>query len=234
MDQQLLDKVKAYDWGQSRAALTEITEGIKKAHGNNAELTAIEKGLLGVLDSDAKQAGKQFACRQLSIIGTDQSVPTLAKMLTGEETSDMARFALERIPGAAADEALLGALSKATGKAQIGIVNSLGQRQCRKAAGAVAGLLGSADETLAAAAAAALGQIADDQARSALAKAKGATKGKVQLRVLDAYLRCADQLAAGGKKAEAQAIYKELQGKDMPKPIRAAALRGALGPAASK
>lgn len=234
MEQQLLEKVKTYDWGQSRVALTEITENMKKAHGNKAETEGIEKGLLGVLDSDAKQAGKQFVCRQLSIIGTDQSVPTLAKMLTGEETSDMARYALERIPGAAADAALLDALPKAKGKPQIGIVNSLGQRKCRKASGALAGLLGSSDETLAAAAAAALGQIADAEACAALAKAKGTTKGKVQMRVLDAYLRCADQLAAEGKKAQAVAIYKELQGQDMPKPIRTAALRGVIGSTTTK
>src|SRR4030042_6907367 len=141
MEQQLLEKVKTYDWGQSRVALTEITENIKKAHGNKAETEGIEKGRLGVLDSDAKQAGKQFACRQLSSIGTDQSVPTLAKMLTGEDASDMARYALERIPGAAADAALLDALPKAKGKPQIGIVNSLGQRKCRKAPGDLAGLL---------------------------------------------------------------------------------------------
>ena len=54
MEQQLLDKVKTYDWGQSRTALTEITEGIKKAHGNKAETAKIEKGLLGVLGSDGK------------------------------------------------------------------------------------------------------------------------------------------------------------------------------------
>ncbi|MBN2138381.1 MAG: hypothetical protein JW720_11295 [Sedimentisphaerales bacterium] len=234
MEQQLLDKVKTYDWGQSRAALTEITELIKKSHGNKAETAAIEKDLLSVLTSDAKRAGKQFVCRQLSIIGTDASVPTLAGMLGGEETSDMARYALERIPGAAADAALLGALSKTGGKAKVGVVNSLGQRGQASAGEALAGLLGNSDETLATAAAAALGQIADDNAGKALAKAKDTTKGKVRLRVLDSYLLCADKLTAAGKKAEALEIYKALQGKDMPKPIRTAALRGVLGAATSK
>jgi hypothetical protein len=37
-----------------------------------------------VLKSDAKYAGKQYACRELSIIGTEQSVPVLA-MLTNQE-----------------------------------------------------------------------------------------------------------------------------------------------------
>lgn len=227
--EQLLENVKTYDWGQSRAALTEITEGIKKAHGNKAETAKIEQGLLGVLNSDAKRAGKQFACRQLSLIGTDASVATLGRMLTGEETSDMARYALERIPGSAASGALLAALSKAEGKAKVGIVNSLGQRREAKASPALAELLGDSDETLAAAAAAALGEIADKTACEALAKASETARGKVQLRVLDAYLKCADAMVESGNKTQARAIYMALQKKDMPKPIRTAALRGVIG-----
>ena len=229
MEQQLLDKIKTYDWGQSRTALTEITEGIKKAHGNEAETAKIEKGLLGVLGSDGKRAGKQFACRQLSLIGTDASVPTLGTMLTGEDTSDMARYALERIPGPAAGAALLAALPKAEGKAKIGIVNSLGQRGEKNASAALGKLLDESDETLAAAAAAALGEIADDAACGALAKASGTAKGKVLLRVLDAYLKCADAMVKSGKKTEAREIYMALGKKDMPKPIRTAALRGVIG-----
>ena len=88
-------------------------------------------------------------------------------------------------------------------------------------------LLGG-DETTAVAAAAALGQIADSEASKALAGAAKKTSGKVQLRVLDAYLRCADKLAADGNKAAALGIYKKLQGKGMPKPIRTTALRGVI------
>ena len=226
--QELLEKVKAYDWGQSRLALTEVSETIRKAYGDKAETAKIEKALLGVLDSDAKQAGKQFVCRELSIIGTEQSVPTLAKMLADEQTSDMARYALERIPGSAVDEALRGSLGKAKGNVKIGIVNSLGQRRDKGAVGALSGLLGGSDEAVASAAAAALGQIADSAATQALAGAKDKTSGKVQLVVLDAYLKCADQLVAAGKKTEALAIYKELQKEAMPKPIRTAALTGML------
>ena len=214
--------------------MTEITEGIKKAHGDKAATAAIEKGLLGVLNSDAKRAGKQFACRQLSLIGTDASVATLGKMLTGEDTSDMARYALERISGSAAGGALLAALAKATGKAKVGIVNSLGVRSEGKASAALGKLLGDSDATLAAAAAAALGEIANKAACAALGKAAKTTKGKVQLRVLDAYLKCADALAKSGNKTEARAIYMSLQKKDLPKPIRTAALRGVIGSGAKR
>jgi HEAT repeat protein len=44
--------------------------------------------------------------------------------------------------------------------------------------------------------------------------------------VLDAYLQCADQLAARGEQAQALQIYKQLYSSQQPMPIRTAALRG--------
>lgn len=224
--EQLLEKVKTYDWGQSRTALTELSELVKKSHGNASELSKYEKGMLGVLGSNAKRAGKQFICRQLSIIGTEKSVPTLASMLTGEETSDMARYALERIPGKAVDDALRKALARTSGKIKVGIVNSLGQRGDKKAVSGISGLLAGSDKALAGAAAAALGEIGGPDATKALAKARDTTSAEVKNIVLDAYLKCADQLVGEGKKIQALAIYKELQKRDMPTPVRTAALRG--------
>ena len=150
----------------------------------------------------------------------------LGRMLTDEETSDMARYALERIPGTAVNDVLRRALRKAKGKPQVGIINSLGQRRDRKAVRALSGLVGNPDETVAVAAAAALGQIADSRATEALAAAKDKTSGKLQILVLDSYLRCADQLVVEGNRAKALAIYKELQKEGMPKPIRTAAAMG--------
>jgi len=225
---ELLEKIKIYDWDQSRLALTEVTEAIKNAHGNKTETADIEKNLLSILESDATRAGKQFACRQLSVIGTEQSVPVLTKMLIDEETSDMARFALERIPATAVDSALRDALSKASGKPKVGIINSLGQRRDKQAVSALSKLIGDSDETTAIAAVAALGQIADEQATRALAEAKDKTAGKLKTRVLDSYLLCADKLVAAGKKSQALSIYKELSNKAMPESIRAAATKGMI------
>jgi hypothetical protein len=229
--QELLQKVKTYDWGQSRLVLTEVSEAVKKAHGNKDELAKVEKALLGVLDSDATRAGKQFVCRELSIIGPEQSVPTLAQMLAADETSDMARYALERIPGSAVDEALRGSLRKAKGNVKVGIINSLGQRRDKGAVRNLSRLLSRPNQDMAVAAAAALGQIADSQAAEALAEAKNKAEGKLLSVVLDAYLKCADQLVADGNKIGALAIYKELQKEGMPKPIRTAALTGMINAA---
>jgi type 1 glutamine amidotransferase len=223
---ELLEKVKTYDWGQSRLPLTEVSDNIKKAYGKPAELKSIEKSLVGVLESDATYAGKQFVCRQLSIIGTEQSVPALSKMLTDEKLSDMARYALERMPGDAVNEALRAALAKTSGKTKVGIINSLGERRDSKAASALDKLLSDSDDMVVEAAASALGKIAGPQATEALAKAKDKVSDKLKLVVLDAYLKCADQLAAEGRTKEARAIYQELYDTDMPAVIRTAALRG--------
>jgi type 1 glutamine amidotransferase len=228
---ELLEKVKKYDYGQSRAALTELSDKIREGSGSRAELMRIEKSLVEVLQSDATPAAKQFICRKLSIIGTSACVPALTKMLTQKPASkqephpaDMARYALERIPGAAVDAALREALLKTSGTAKVGIINSLGQRRDGRAAKALSKLVYSSDALEADAAAAALGNIGGPEATKALSEAKAKTKSKLRMVVLDSLLKCADKLAAEGKKSEASAIYKQLSKE--PAPIGAAALRG--------
>ena len=222
----LVEKVKAYDFGQSRASLTEISDAIRKAYGKPGELKKFEASLIEVLKSDAKYAGKQYACRELSIIGTDQSVPALAGMLTSEEYSDMARYALERIPGQAASKALLEALGKAKGKAKVGIVNSLGERGCVVAAGTIAGLVDDSDKVLAGAAISALGKIGGSEAVKGLDKALESSPESQKMAVYDAYLKVADKMAAGGDKAGANKIYMNLNKSGVPSLVRTAALRG--------
>ncbi|HIJ53778.1 MAG TPA: ThuA domain-containing protein [Planctomycetes bacterium] len=229
---ELFEKISKYDYGQSRATLTEVSNMVRDAHGSQQKLKQIESSLIGVLNSaDSTPAAKQFVCRKLSIIGSEACVRPLAAMLTRKPASkqephpaDMARYALERIPGEAASAALRKALPNTTGKVKVGIINSLGQRRDSKVVGALSKLIGSSDALIADAAAAALGNIAGPDATKALAEARNKTKGKLRLVVLDSYLKCADKLAAEGKRREASAIYRQLSTE--PAPIGAAALRG--------
>jgi HEAT repeat protein len=221
----ILEKVKTYDFGQSRAALSDLSDEIRKASGQPEELKKYEAGLIEVLKSDAKFAGKQYVCRELSIIGTDQSVPALAPMLTDQEYSDMARFALERIPGETVDKALLAAMSKAEGKAKIGIVNSLGERGYKPAVGEIGKLVSSSDGLLAGAAISALGKIGGSDAVNALDKALQEAPENQKMPVYDAYLKVADKLAAGGDRAGAQKIWVTLNKQGVPSLVRTAAMR---------
>lgn len=225
------EKLKTYDFGDSRQPLTEISDEIRKAYGKPDELKKFETALDGVLKSDAKYAGKQYACRELSIIGTQQSVPVLAPMLTNQEYSDMARYALERIPGEAADKALLDALPKADGKAKIGIVNSLGERGTKPAAGEIAKLVDNSDRLLAGAAISALGKIGGPDALKGLDKALASAPDNQKMLVYDAYLRIADKMAAAGDKAGANKIYVSLNKEGVPSLVRSAAMKGIAGSA---
>jgi len=225
MEQQLA-KIKTYDFGDSRQPLTEFSDAIRKAYGKPEELKKFETALLDVLKSDAKYAGKQYACRELSIIGTEQSVPVLAGMLTSQEYSDMARYALERIPGEAVNKALVQALAKAEGKARIGIVNSLGERSCKAAVADVAKCVGSSDQLLCGAAISALGKIGGPEAIKALDKARESAPDALKMTVYDAYLTAAEKLVAEGKRAEAMKIYSGLNREGMPAQVRSAALQG--------
>jgi HEAT repeat protein/type 1 glutamine amidotransferase len=224
--EELLGKISTYEHGQSRENLTELSDIIRRSYENQKELKRIEKGLVKFLGSDATLAGKQFACKQLSIMASEQAVPTLAKMLTDDKTSDMARYALERIPGEAADKVLINALGKTKGKVKVGIVNSLGERGSTLASSPLSKLLNDKDNEVAQAAAAALGKIADPAAAKELGKALATNQGYLHTLLADSYLMCAEKFAASGKKDEAIAIYKELYTTKEPTPIRLAALAG--------
>ncbi len=127
----LMAKLKAYDWGGDRGSLVAIDASIIAAHGNAEKLAEIEQALLEVVQADAPIPAKEYICRQLALIGTDRCVPVLAAMLPDTELSDRARLALEAIPNTAADEALRAALDKVEGEQRAGIVNSLNERKKR-------------------------------------------------------------------------------------------------------
>ena len=228
ISEDILGKIAAYEYGQSREPLTKLTDIIRSA--SPEELKQIEKQLIDFLKSDATLAGKQFICRKLSIIGTEDAVPALYRLLIYPETSDMARYALERIPGSAVDEALLEALPITVGMAKVGVINTLGMRRVGEAVSSLEILIYRSDETMAAAAVAALGRIAGSDAAEALAQAKDKTSGELQQLVLDAYLACADQLMVEGQLSEASEIYKQMYLApcecEVKPSIRVAALRG--------
>jgi hypothetical protein len=155
----LIAQLKVYDWGGDRGTLAGIDQRILDAHGDKQALEVIEEGLLDVLQTDAPVPAKEYACRQLALIGTARSVRVLAGMLHDSELSDCARFALEAIPGGSADRALRRALDKAAGDQRVGIVNTLGERRDQKAIRVLSKLQDDADPTLSAAIQSALRKI---------------------------------------------------------------------------
>jgi HEAT repeat protein len=221
-----LAKLATYEEGQSRAALVDLTTIVGQDSASPEKRKAMEASFIKFLGSNATRAGKDQVCRHLRLIGTAASVPALAKLLGTEDTADMARYALERIPGAAVDRTLRSALPKSSGKVKIGIVNTLGRRRDPLAVAALRPLVTGSDAALAVAAAGALGNIATPEAVKALAAVRPKTSGVVRTEVNEAYLRSADALVERGDKKAAYAVYKELNAAGEPEMIRIGALRG--------
>ena len=215
--------ILTYTFGASRKALSSIEAAIRTA--TPADAKAIETKLLAALtDAKATFECKQFVCRMLRRIGTDQSVDALGTLLTDAKLSHMARFALQRMPSPKVDAVLRDALAKVDDTLKVGIVSSIADRRDRKAVPALAKLTGAANADLAGSALAALGRIGGTEAAAAIGAAK--VSKALEATRADAYLMCADVLVKEGKTAAAAAIYTKLSAKDNPKMVRVAAFGG--------
>jgi len=229
-----LTKIASYEYGQPREVMTDLADIVRAASANPGDAKLVEKSLLKTLKSKATLAGRDYICRQLFIVGSEESASILGSMLADEKTTDMARYALERIGGDAIDEVLMDALKKTSGKAKIGVINSLGNRQIAKAVPALNRLVYDNNSEIAFSALLALGNIADEQAVRVLGPAKEKMTGKLKIAALEAYLKCADKLLAQGKSADALAIYKKAYAENNPRPIRFAALQGMINASGEK
>ncbi len=230
---QAFDALKNMDWGTDRALLNPIDDAVIAAHGDAQATKTIEERLTAALKTKLTRDGHDYVCRKLMIVGTAASVQPLAELLADQDTSHMARFALERIPSPEAGRALHESLAKLPAALKIGVIASLGVRRDSDCVADLAKLLSESDATVARAAAIALGDIGTVEASKALAGAKLADDaGKSAAR--DASLACAERLLAVGNKADALAIYKTLIGADLPKHVRLAGTRGMLACAAKK
>ncbi len=226
--------LKTYDWGADLAALRPIDDAIIATQGDAAARKALEKRLVDALAGGLSRSAQDYVCRRLRVVGTSQSIEALAALLPDEKTSHIARYALERIPDEKAIEAMRDALPKVGSRLKPGIIGSLGKRRDTRSVEAVSKLLGDSDIQVARAAAQSLGLIGTPAAARELGKfAKKASAG-MKMPVADARLICAEQLLADGKKSEAVALYKELQGDDQPTQVKVAAMKGMLTAATKK
>ena len=183
------------------------------ANGREAELIA-------VLKSSAPLKQKADACRELSLVGTKESVAPLAALLGDEKIAHMARYALEPIPDPAVDKALLNALGKLKGRPLIGAIGSLGVRRDTDAVGPLATLLNDPDAGVVQAAARALGSIGSLPAVQLLEDALDKAPAANHAAIAEGLFRCAETLTAHNERGAAIAIYARLDQPKLPKPVR--------------
>ncbi len=219
--EELYEKFKSSDF-QNRAAVEAVARLVREAKNQAEALVPIEEGLAEVLDEPAStRFAKQEACRLLSLIATDKSVPSVSRLLAEPETADMARYVLERDTDPAASMALRIALKTATGKVRIGIINSLGDKSDPLAVGVIKKYIESTDAQTADCAIVALGKIGTPPAIELLLK-----QPSRNLAVGHALLRAAARLSGSGDVRGALDIFTRLAQPGHPVVIRAEAIRG--------
>ncbi len=226
------EALKSFDWGGDRNQLAPIEQAVVSSR-DAASRKELEQKLLDALQGSLTRAGKDFVCRQLVLVGSAASAPVLSQWLGSKEDAQLARFALERIPGGEVRRVLIDALDKVSGEPLLGVISSLGARFETESVPALARLLANSDEAVAIAAASALGDIRSAEAAKALSAFKP-TSDAVRLAITDARMSCAEGFLAAGKSADALMIYKSLTGDDQPKHVKLGATRGVLACAGKK
>ena len=229
------DTLKTYDWGADRALLNPIDQAVIATQKDAAARKALEKRLVGTLAGGISRSAQDYVCRKLRVVGTAQSIPALAALLPAEETSHIARYALERIPDEKAVAALRNALPKVSSKLKPGLIGSLGKRRDARSIEAISKSLGDSDLPVARAAAQALALIGTPAAARQLGRFMKNAPAPLKVQVADACLICAEQLLADGQRSEAVALYKELQGdKSQPAHVKVAVMKGMLAATTKK
>ncbi len=224
-----LRTVARYEYGQDRSHLIELNLFIRKSIADKAALSRLEKRFIAILkDKKTPLAAQQYICDRLSLMGTKESVKTLAKMLRNPVSFEFARFALERIPAPEAGKALLKSLKKVKTGHRIGVITSLGVRKEQTAIDDLGKLLLDKNPVIATAAVRALGEIAGVPAIEILTHAKMKLAEPVRANCIDALLNAADQQMAQGNSATAAAIYRALNTKTETAAVRRAAIRGQI------
>jgi HEAT repeat protein len=227
----ILKRLATYEGGLNSEAFWSLRNYVL-AYKDVAEARlACEEKLLAFLGSEATSVAKMAVCRQLRVIGGERSVPVLEKMLLQKETSDMARYALEKIPADAADKALLNALPTSKGDIKLGIISSLGQRKTQAAVSMLGAMILDSKNDIASAVVFALGRIGGKEAAGVLTAALGKTKGELQAQIGSALLVCAENFMALKDAGAAAGIYNQLLGPKLPAALRRAAMSGKIAAA---
>jgi type 1 glutamine amidotransferase len=213
-----LKELQAYETGASLKPVKAVEAYAVRVMHDPAARTELAVRLAAALnDAATKPDAVAYLCRELGRVGGDAEVPALARLLADGRHSDAARLALQSIPGPSASKALLDALPRLSGRARIGVIDSLAVRRVDAAVPAVMALATDADAAVAGAAVRALGVFGTQAAAAALANSTGPASR-------EAKIDCALGLASRGDRATALALVQPLVAADGSPADRVAAL----------
>ena len=223
-----LEELASYTYNDSLEPLVMLQEVTRSRMAAGASLADLEDGYIALLQSDAAtRDAKQFACKQLGLVGTEKAADVLAGLLHDEALASMARFALERIPGRESLRALRAALPLASAEHRAGLLSSLGARRDARAVALIDAHLHDGDVRVANAAVEALASIGTRAAADLLLNLADSENAEFRLRVRDGYIRCGFALLEAGKIRAAEKVFATADTRFADDPrMRAAALRG--------
>ena len=163
---------------------------------------------------------KNLACKRLAVVGTDAAIPALTAMLPNEKLNFNARTALEAMPGAAVDDALIGALTELSGKPLVGVIDTLAVRSVPSAVQPLADLLAKTeDPAVKKAIYIAWGYIATDESITALKAELGKEKSAdfaVNAALADALMNAAETCMLADDYGKAIEIEDAVAAGDFP------------------
>ncbi len=203
--------------GENRAAGTAAQQAVQAmTHraarpGAEAERKLVADALVRQAQADRLAAVRRFALRMLSFVAGDESVSALARLLRDGDVREMTRWALVRIPGAAATDALAKAAdSEPDPVFRAALITSLGVRGDRHALPAVRTALDAWSSEVRVAALDALARIADPASEAALRGAMSFGSEAERVRAGAAYSRLAERLLEAGERGAAERMYERL------------------------
>ena len=226
---QAVVELAAFDYGKSPGVLRAVDDYINAVRGNEELRAVIERELIGIIESDAKFAAKQAACRRLLIVGSDASVGALSKMLvsTDRKVVEAACYALSGRDSAKTKTALRKALDHAGSDPQrAAIITLLGNMKDSESIELLVRSAESKQPVVFESAMSALGRIASGDAVASLRKILAGGDQAKRHAAGAALLQAAQRLTAQRKTADAVAIYKQLNAARVPGHIRRGAFIG--------
>ncbi|MBK7106936.1 MAG: HEAT repeat domain-containing protein [Ignavibacteriae bacterium] len=220
----LFEDISNYKIGDDRSKLMEISDIVFNSTNDSAKSILVEKEILNFLKSNISYDAKDFACRQLRVIGSEVSAIELRDFLLDDNTCDIARYALENIQIESIDKLLISALPQVSKKNKIGIINTLGMRKSEISVKVLAKIISVNDEELSITAVSALGNIANEECKFVLEKHFNIPNENLRNKIFSAYLNCI-QKTSSNSYSDYLKLYNT---NNLPTPIKQAALAGII------
>ena len=175
----------------------------------NPKRAAVARELLRLAAPGQPVPVRTLALRSLSLIGGEEAIAPVAKMLAEPEIREEAVFCIERIPVKAADAALARAYNEVAAGFRPRILAALGHRKSEEGVTLCLEAMRSPDSELALAGVKALGRIGRKPAGQVKLPEFDTLSEFQKIEFMDSALRFADAMAAQGNHPDALKVYRQ-------------------------